>query len=204
RRRWLQPRRARRVRRAAPRQGRRHPRRTHGARRLGAAHRCRCSARSDGGRTRLRKGSTAVTTADDTYRSVMMTEPPAGQTPLEVMEREQLFGGLWARPGLSVRDRRFVTIACASAAVDATSMDEHVYAALASGDLTVEQLNELTLHFAVYCGWPRASQLEMTVRGQWQRLHEERGEPVPAFPMRGLDELDPADPAERLAAGVQS
>ena len=61
-------------------------------------------------------------------------------------------------------------------------MDAHVYAALASGDLTVEQLNEFTLHFAVYCGWPRASQLEMTVRGQWQRLHDERGEPAPPFP----------------------
>ena len=67
---------------------------------------------------------------------------------------------------------------CVSAAVDVPAMDAHVYAALASGDLTVEQLNELTLHFAVYCGWPRASQLEMTVRAQWQRIHDERGEPA--------------------------
>ena len=81
-------------------------------------------------------------------------------------------------------------------------MDAHVYAALASGDLTVEQLNEFTLHFAVYCGWPRASQLEMSVRSQWQRLHEERGEPVPAFPARTIDDLGVADPAERLAAGM--
>ena len=78
-------------------------------------------------------------------------------------------------------------------------MDAHVYAALASGDLTVEQLNEFTLHFAVYCGWPRASQLEASVRSQWQRLHEERGEPVPAFPARTIDDLGVADPAERLA-----
>ena len=105
---------------------------------------------------------------------------------------------------LSTRDRRFVTIVCASADVDVPSMDEHVHDALASGDLTVDQLNELTLHFAVYCGWPRASQLEMTVRGQWQRLHEERGEPVPAFADRTLDELGPTDHAERIAGGIAS
>jgi 4-carboxymuconolactone decarboxylase len=138
------------------------------------------------------------------YRAVMMAEPPSGQTLHQVAAREALFDGVWNRPGLSVRDRRFVTIACVSAAVDGPAMDAHVYAALASGDLTVEQLNELTLHFAVYCGWPRASQLEMTVRGQWQRLHEERGEETPAFPMRTVDDLGPTDHAERLAGGVES
>jgi 4-carboxymuconolactone decarboxylase len=113
-------------------------------------------------------------------------------------------GDIWSRPGLSVRDRRFVSLVCVSAAVDVEAMDAHVYAALASGDLTIEQLQELVLHFAVYCGWPRASQLEMTVRGQWQRLHEERGEPVPAFPERHPEELGPGDPAERIAGGVAS
>src|SRR3954466_4642733 len=105
---------------------------------------------------------------------------------------------------LSTRDRRFVAIVCVSAAVDGAAMDAHVFDALDSGDLTVEQLNELTLHFAVYCGWPRASQLEMTVRGQWQRLHDERGAPTPPLPDRPVDELAPLDPAERLAAGVAS
>jgi 4-carboxymuconolactone decarboxylase len=103
---------------------------------------------------------------------------------------------------LSVRDRRFVTLVCVSAAVDVAAMNAQVYAALASGDLTVEQLNELTLHFAVYCGWPRASQLEMTVRAQWQRLHEERGEPAPLFPTRSVEDLGTADPGQRIADGI--
>jgi 4-carboxymuconolactone decarboxylase len=140
---------------------------------------------------------------DETYRSVMLSQPPESPTPLDRLERDHLFN-VWARPGLSVRDRRFVTIVCTSAAVDVPAMDDHVYAALASGDLTIEQLNELTLHFAVYCGWPRASQLEMTVRGQWARLHDERGETAPPFPERRLEELGPADPAERIAGGIRS
>ena len=140
---------------------------------------------------------------DEIYRAVMTTDPPAASTPLDADQRNHRFGNIWSRPALSVRDRRFVTIVCASAAVDVPLMDEHVYAALVSGDFTVDQLNELTLHFAVYCGWPRASQLEMTVRGQWQRLHDERGEPTPPFPERHLSELEPADTATRLAGGVE-
>jgi 4-carboxymuconolactone decarboxylase len=142
-------------------------------------------------------------TADDLYRIVMMTDPPAGQDPLDASEREHLFGVLWNRPGLSIRDRRFVSLVCVSAAVDVPAMDAHVYAALASGDMTVEQLNELTLHFAVYCGWPRGSQLEMSVRTQWQRIHDERGEPAPAFPQRGVDDLGILDPTQRIAHGVE-
>lgn len=103
----------------------------------------------------------------------------------------------------SARDLRFVAIVCASAAVDVPSMDSHVHDALASGDLTIEQLNEVTLHFAVYCGWPRASQLEMTVRTQWQRVHDERGEAAPAFPTCNIDDLGISDPGQRIAAGIQ-
>ena len=109
-----------------------------------------------------------------------------------------------ATDSLSERDRRFVTIVCHSAAVDVAAMDAHVFDALASGDLTVDQLNEFTLHFAVYCGWPRASQLEMTVRTQWQRLHDERGDPTPAFLVLDVGDLGPADHAERIAGGIKS
>jgi 4-carboxymuconolactone decarboxylase len=105
---------------------------------------------------------------------------------------------------VNVRDRRFVSIVCASAAVDAAAMDEHVHDALSSGDLTIEQMKEFVLHFAVYCGWPRASQFEMTVRTQWQHIHDERGEPTPEFPQLDVDDLGTVDPAQRIAGGMKS
>ena len=142
-------------------------------------------------------------TTRDLYHTVMMSEPPVPESALDAAERDQLFGGVWSRPGLSIRDRRFVTIVCVSAAVDPAAMDAHVYAALTSGDLTIEQMNELTLHFAVYCGWPRASQLEMTVRTQWQRMHDERGEPVPPFRRLGVDDLGTIDPVQRIGEGIK-
>jgi 4-carboxymuconolactone decarboxylase len=142
--------------------------------------------------------------ADDLYRVVMMTDASAAERGRDPIERDGLFGAVWSRPGLSVRDRRFVTIVCVSAAVDVPAMEAHVYAALASGDLTIEQMNELTLHFAVYCGWPRASELEMCVRSQWQRVHGGRGEPAPAFRRLTIEDLGTADPAERIAEGIRS
>ena len=105
---------------------------------------------------------------------------------------------------MNVRDRRFVSIVCASAAVDGSAMDEHVHDALSSGDLTIEQMKEFVLHFAVYCGWPRGSQFEMTVRTQWQRIHDERGEPTPEYPQLDVDDLGTADPAQRIAGGMKS
>jgi 4-carboxymuconolactone decarboxylase len=106
--------------------------------------------------------------------------------------------------GLSIRDRRFVTLVCVGAAVDVAAIDAHIYAALESGDFTIEQMNEFTLHFAVYCGWPRASQMEVSVRAQWQRIHDERGEPAPAFPQLTIGDLGVADPAQRIADGIRS
>ena len=101
---------------------------------------------------------------DELYRSVMMAEPPAIETPLDEPTRDFLFSEVWSRPGLSVRDRRFVTLACVSAADAVPVIDAHVYAALKSGDITIGQMLEFALHFAVYCGWPKASQVELSVR----------------------------------------
>jgi 4-carboxymuconolactone decarboxylase len=143
-------------------------------------------------------------TADDVYRTVMMTEPPAPTTPLDASERDYLFGSVWSRPGLTIRERRFVTLVCVAWDVDLPAIDAHVYAALRSGDLTIEQMNEFTLHFAVYCGWPKASHVEVAVRTQWQRVHDERGEPAPPFRALPLDDLGPTDPAARIAGGVEA
>lgn len=140
-------------------------------------------------------------TADDIYRTVMMTEPPASETPFEASDREHLFGNIWSRPGLSTRERRIITLVCVSEAVDNDAMNAHVYAALASGDLTIDEMTEFVLHFAVYCGWPRASDLEMTVRAQWHRVHEERGEATPEYLELSIDDLGVADPEQRIEEG---
>jgi 4-carboxymuconolactone decarboxylase len=98
-----------------------------------------------------------------------------------------VFADVWNRPGLSRRDRRLVTLTCSGAADAPAPIEANVYAALNSGDLTYEEMLEFVLHFAVYCGWPKASFLNMVVQQQQAKVCSERGldppsrEPLPPW-----------------------
>ena len=77
---------------------------------------------------------------------------------------DYLYGEIWTRDRhLTRRDRRIVSI-CGAASV---GVDEetraHVRAALAMGDLTYEELQELVVHYAVYLGWNLGSHLDRIV-----------------------------------------
>ncbi|MDA8045912.1 MAG: carboxymuconolactone decarboxylase family protein [Actinomycetota bacterium] len=139
------------------------------------------------------------------YRDVMRRDPPAAEvlTPFERAHLEFVFGHVWSRPGISRRERRLVTLACVAAADTQTPIEDHVYAALKSGDLSIEEMLEVVLHFAVYCGWPKASNLERHVRLQWGRVQEERGEPTQALPQLDNEELGINDWDARMDRGRQ-
>jgi 4-carboxymuconolactone decarboxylase len=141
--------------------------------------------------------------ADQTYREVMTVDPPPATTPFQQATREFVFGEVWRRPGLSRRDRRLVTLTCVAAADAPQPIEDHVYAALNSGDLELEAILEFVLQFAVYCGWPKASHVEMHIRQQWARIKEERGEEVSPWPVLDDDALGPNDWAQRIERGAQ-
>jgi 4-carboxymuconolactone decarboxylase len=111
-----------------------------------------------------------------------------------------VFAEVWNRPGLSRRDRRLVTVTCTAAADAEGPIRAHVYAALNSGDLSYEEMLELALQFAVYCGWPKASFLNMVIQEQWRRVNTERGSAPPSG-----DPLAPFGPdlstEQRMAGG---
>ncbi|MFA5885259.1 MAG: carboxymuconolactone decarboxylase family protein [Acidimicrobiia bacterium] len=146
----------------------------------------------------------ATPDADRIFREVMTVEPPAAATPFQVATRDFVFGEVWSRPGLSRRDRRWITLTCVSAADAPEPIDAHVYAALKSGDIQLEEMLEFVLQFAVYCGWPKASHVEGVIRTQWFRIREERGEEPTPWPMLDNDTLGPNDWEERIAAGAKA
>ncbi|WP_036495063.1 carboxymuconolactone decarboxylase family protein [Nocardia sp. BMG111209] len=141
--------------------------------------------------------------AQQIYREVMTIEPPEPATPFEAATFEFVFGQVWSRPGLSRRERRWVTLTCVAAADSPQPIADHVYAALRSGDITLPEMLEFVLHFAVYCGWPKASHLEGEVRAQWARLHTERGETAPPWPRIDNAELGPDDWERRMELGAK-
>ena len=73
-----------------------------------------------------------------------------------------------------------MTLPCVAAADAEGPLRDHVYAALNSGDVTITEMRETVLHFAVYSGWPKASRFNMIVDEQWERIHRERGQDRPA------------------------
>lgn len=133
----------------------------------------------------------------------LMTVPAPHCTPTTETLFDFVFAQVWQRPGLSRRDRWFIALPCLAAADTEEPLRAHVYAALVGGDLTIDEMRETVLHFAVYSGWPKASLFNMIVDAQWQRIHAERGEPVPP-PTPLLPLTTPSDPEARLSVGEQA
>jgi 4-carboxymuconolactone decarboxylase len=66
-----------------------------------------------------------------------------------------LFGDVWARPGLSRRDRSLVTVSALIAMNRPDQLRSHLALARENG-VTREELIEAITHLAFYAGWPNA------------------------------------------------
>jgi 4-carboxymuconolactone decarboxylase len=66
-----------------------------------------------------------------------------------------LFGDVWARPGLSPRDRSLITCAALLTNGSTEQLRGHLARAMDNG-LTDTELKEMIVHLAFYAGWPRA------------------------------------------------
>jgi 4-carboxymuconolactone decarboxylase len=139
-----------------------------------------------------------------TFAAVMTFDPPDDASPVLAHGLiDFVFAEIWTRPGLSRRDRRFITLSCVNAADAVEPIVDHVYAALNSGDLSITEMREAVLHFAVYAGWPKASRFNAIVDEQWARVCKARGQdeppPEPILPL-----VTNSDPELRLEGGEAS
>src|SRR5665213_1106432 len=67
---------------------------------------------------------------------------------------DHLFGAIWTREALDIRDRRMLTIGVLAALGQANLLEIQFRSALERDELTVEQVREIVLHLAHYIGWP--------------------------------------------------
>src|ERR1700712_2813701 len=96
-----------------------------------------------------------------TTRSVLGFDAPAAlSTPLLVAARDFVFAEVWSRPGLDRCSPRWITLACVPAARAPVAMRTDAKAALDSGDISVGELRELALQFAVFQNFPKAVEFE--------------------------------------------
>jgi alkylhydroperoxidase/carboxymuconolactone decarboxylase family protein YurZ len=89
---------------------------------------------------------------------------PSESGSLSDLATKVVFGDLWNRPGLSVRERRIITLTVlAMLQTHHIHGKLHVRAALDSGHLTEDELREIAVQIAYYAGWPVATSFEWTV-----------------------------------------
>lgn len=91
---------------------------------------------------------------------------------------EHLFGTIWTRPGLSMREKRMMTLTVVTAVGNADLAEIQANAALANGELTVEELKEMAVFLTHYLGFPLGSKLDGVVSkvAAKRRKAAERGE----------------------------
>ncbi len=75
--------------------------------------------------------------------------------PFQELVSEYCWGAVWGRPGLSRRERSMINLAMLTALGRTHEVELHVRGALNNG-LTQEQISEVLLQTAIYCGVPAA------------------------------------------------
>jgi 4-carboxymuconolactone decarboxylase len=97
---------------------------------------------------------------------------PVGEpnTPYHEAVLDFVAAEVWARPVLSRRERRWITLTCAAMAGQITAVQAHVRSAVDTGDISLEELAEFALHFAVYAGWPLGSLVQNVINEMADRV----------------------------------
>lgn len=66
---------------------------------------------------------------------------------------ENLFGDIWTRPGLELRERSMITVAALTVLARERELKTHLRGALNVG-ISRDTINEIMIHLAHYGGWP--------------------------------------------------
>ena len=99
------------------------------------------------------------------------------------------WGGIWTRPGLNRQMRSAITITAMVAHGHWEELAMHIRAALTNG-LTRDEIKEILLQTAIYCGVPSANTAFKTAQAVFAALDGAPGEPGAApHPTTRKDEL---------------
>jgi 4-carboxymuconolactone decarboxylase len=105
------------------------------------------------------------------FTAVMISPPPPSATPyFEGGILNFVFGEMWMRPGLDQRARRWVTLVGVADSSSSTPIRTHTYAAMKSGNATVEEMQEFVLQYAIHGSWPKASVMQAAVIEMGERV----------------------------------
>jgi len=133
-------------------------------------------------------------TGISTMAQVMDESPPERPTLLEETIRDFGCAEIWSRPQLDRRSRRWIAISAAATTGLPDPVESYVRSAFKSGDITLAEMREGVLHFAIYQGWPLARVFDRIVTKVAAELGLEAETPALCD--------TPWDPEERYRGGV--
>ncbi|MES2399069.1 MAG: carboxymuconolactone decarboxylase family protein [Pseudomonadota bacterium] len=131
------------------------------------------------GATVLTSGAFTSAHAQTAAPAAPATQGATAQTPAQRMFGEVnpklaeltdnvLFGDVWARPGLSPRDRSLVTISALIAMNRPDQFRSHLQRARDNGVTEAEAIEAIT-HLAFYAGWPSAVTASLVAKEVFQK-----------------------------------
>lgn len=101
---------------------------------------------------------------DRVYGEGFSTQIPEGVTVPSIVDTvDQLFAEVWARPYLTLRDRRLLTLGATAMLGRADLVEVQLRGAITNGEFTTDQLRELVLHGLYYAGWGNGTVLQGVV-----------------------------------------
>lgn len=139
--------------------------------------------------------ASSMAVADPTKpRSDVSTVAPA----LEKYRQERLFGDLWKRPGLSVRDRSIATVAALIARNQTAELPEYLNFGLDNG-VKPSEISEIITHLAFYASWGNAMEAVRVAKEVFAARKIGTEQLSPAMPkLLPLNEAAEADRAKRV------
>ena len=89
--------------------------------------------------------------------------------PLQELITEYAWGAVWGRPGLSRQQRSLINLAMLTALNRPHELELHVRGALTNG-VTRDEIREVLLQTAIYCGVPAAIEAFRIARGVFEQV----------------------------------
>ena len=107
----------------------------------------------------------------DAYVDRAVADTTDATTAIQDLITRYAWGEIWTRPGLDHRTRRVLVIGTQIALRQWDQYRIHVRAALAEGGFSMDDVNEIVLQQAIYCGAPAA----LTAVNIARQVHDELG-----------------------------
>ena len=115
-------------------------------------------------------------TMDAVYGPGFSETMPEVSNPMLQDTIDHLFGEVWSRPGLSIRDRRLLVIGATAALGRADLIEIQARGALQNDELSPGELREAVLQLHYYVGWGNGTQVNQGVEAA---ISERQAKPNP-------------------------